>query len=435
MVLELGYYGKGGTMRLDYKVLADALHDGRTSDLGAIRIRARYEPAAGKGAKVYPPTFGSQNRGAPYLIEMRYVDGADTAVETVLLDSIGSQANRIEAALLDALKRKEPLGTNGTSFALPLLIVEANIHGRAIQLTSLEMPHRSADAYLRDSERNGKKFDDTDLGKKLRAAKLDDVTVLYQHCPTALVFGTWDSHRGRPELSFKSARVWTSEMFGVEPKLGFKVGSRMDPLGMLGGEVQRGDKAKADEDPYEWRLIKIEGDQTKEDVSGAPAGALSKKDKLSNVGHGNYPPEVSDGGVAVRDIHRVAALSLAGLRRFHFPVEGKVDQDRDAAGRTVLATLALLGDRLAFSSADLFLRSGCDLVQMQERIVAVKRGGNEDELTFDINDAKALFVEAVKAAEVKGLNWHAWKEGTKEYEGTFTARDNLRQALEANLIA
>lgn len=280
---------------LDYEMLFDALHDARASDLAAIRVRARYEPAGGKGAKVYPPTFGSQERGSPYLIEKRYIAGDEEAVETVLLDSIGSQANRIEEALLESLKRKE--------IALPLLVLEALVHGRTIRLTSLEMPHRSADAYLRDSEdKTGTRFDATELGKALRAAKLNDVTILYNHCPTALVFGTWDSHRGKPEISFKTARIWTSEMYGAEPKLGFKVGSRMDPLGMLGGDVQRGDEAKQGEDPYEWRLIKIKGDKTEEEVAKEPGVPLSKKDKLSNLGHGNYPPKISDGGVAVRPL-------------------------------------------------------------------------------------------------------------------------------------
>jgi len=290
------------------------------------------------------------------------------------------------------------------------------------------MPHRSADAYLRDSQKNGIRFDATNLGKALRAAKLNDVTILYQHCPSALVFGTWDSHRGRPEISFKTARVWTSEMYGVEPKLGFKVGSRMDPLGMLGGEVQRGDKTKKGEDVYEWRLIKIEGEQTKEEVTKDAGSALSKNDKLSNLGHGNIPPKISDGGVGVREIHRAAALSLAGLRRFRFPINGKHDDDRDAAGRAVLAALALLGDRLAYSRADLFLRSGCDLVQVEERICAVMRGGREDAFCFGIEEAMTLFKEAVEKAKEKGLEWH-------EGEEVFTARDNLRQALEANLIA
>lgn len=83
---------------------------------------------------------------------------------------------------------------------------------------------------------------------------------------------------------------------------------------------------------------------------------------------------------------------------------------------------------LAYSRADLFLRSGCELVQVEESISAVKRGGSEDELSFGIEEAKALFKEALKKANEQGLEWH-------DGETVFTARENLQRALEANLIA
>jgi hypothetical protein len=49
----------------------------------------------------------------------------------------------------------------------------------AVVLTSLEFPHRYADAYLRDSLLNGVVFDRSDLGKSLLASSLADASALY----------------------------------------------------------------------------------------------------------------------------------------------------------------------------------------------------------------------------------------------------------------
>lgn len=60
----------------------------------AIRRVTRLAP---QGEKVYPPTY----EGGEYATERRVVPGAEP-VETVLLDSVQSQANRMELALLRA---------------------------------------------------------------------------------------------------------------------------------------------------------------------------------------------------------------------------------------------------------------------------------------------------------------------------------------------
>src|SRR5581483_5961692 len=226
--------------------LLEAVDDRGRSDLAAIRFRDTYEAAAGPGAKVYPPTYPRD--GIPYVFERRY-DGSGAPLETVMLDSVGSQANRVEEALLDAV--------DDGRIQLPLLIVETTVHGREIRLTSLEMPHRCSDAYLRDAEtETGERFDSTDVGRELRRAALRNATTVYRSCPTALILGTWDSHRGRPELSFKAPRVYVSELYGIAPEsqTGWRVGSRLDPLGMLGGRVRR-----TGEQPGDWELIEIEG--------------------------------------------------------------------------------------------------------------------------------------------------------------------------------
>src|SRR5690554_5855641 len=59
----------------------------------AIRARTRLLPAGGAHEKIFPPTY----QGGQYALEKRLVDGQP--VDVVLLDSVASQANRMELAL------------------------------------------------------------------------------------------------------------------------------------------------------------------------------------------------------------------------------------------------------------------------------------------------------------------------------------------------
>jgi CRISPR-associated protein Csb1 len=302
---------------------------------------------------------------------------------------------------------------------LPLLVLRTTVHDRPVRLTALEFPHRVSDAYLRDCYLDGEVFDRTELGRAVRRSALRDATAIYRVCPTALVYGTWDSHRGKPERSFKVPRSYVSELFGTNPRVGDRVGSRLDPLGMLGGKVTRGDGTG------EWELLTIESEAGEETVTRAKSNG--KADKLSNVGHGNVAPTRVLGGVAVDGAQRCAVVSLAGLRRLRFPVDGTRDVDRDAAGRAALAALAILGDRLAFGLADLSLRSGCDLVVEEDRVELVHRGGDVKAMELSVAVALRLFEDAVETAESCGLGW-------QRDPVELTPRENLQQALEANLL-
>ena len=70
-------------------------------DAVAIRGTATLEPAGGAGDKIFPPTHAVDDKnkkpGAKYAFETRRIDGRD--VLCVLIDSVQSQANRMEEAL------------------------------------------------------------------------------------------------------------------------------------------------------------------------------------------------------------------------------------------------------------------------------------------------------------------------------------------------
>jgi len=81
------------------------LQDAVTGSAAAFRCRRRLQPAGGKGDKVFPPTY----EGAQYATEDRVVneEGKPVRVSCVLLDSVQSQANRMELALLEATREQK----------------------------------------------------------------------------------------------------------------------------------------------------------------------------------------------------------------------------------------------------------------------------------------------------------------------------------------
>jgi CRISPR-associated protein Csb1 len=339
-----------------------------------IRFRATYDPAAGPGAKVSPPTYPVEDRGSPYLIEDRRLP--DGGRKAVLLDSRQAQANRCEEALAGAIERGE--------VRIPHLVLEVETHGRRMRMTSLTAPHRSRDAYFRDAEdADGRPFDETEPGRELAACTSEDATALYRYAPTDLVYGVWDSHRGL-RLAARFPRVYTSELIGWEPEEGVRAAGRFDLI--TSGQQ---------------RATVVEGRGWTADPKG--------KKRLSELGLGAIPPTTRNprgdplpGGVTVAGIERLGVLSFPGLARIRLRADGPAAR----AGRAVLAVLALLGDRLAFGGPGLFLRSGCDLVRTSEDLTWVSPNGAGERLELDAASALELFQHAVARAEDAGLRWH-----------------------------
>lgn len=333
-------------------------------DRALIRIRATYQPAAGDGARIYPPTYPTEPGGSPYVVETRRFEGVER--EDVLLDGVPSQANRAELALLKGLR--------GGRFDIPLMEICHDGAASAV-LTSLELPHRFADAYLRDSEIDGVKFDKTALGQAFQSASADDATVLFQHDPGSVVFGAWNSHRKGRQAKFP--RIYASEIVGWDPKVGERKAGRMDPLNLTGNAKPNGD---------EWTFV--------------AAGAKVKGERLSEIGHGNIAPNPAHGGVTITSAQRFATVSFAGLDRLGF---GAASHEISVAARSALAAYALLADRLAFSAPSLWLRSGCELVTIEDTLEWVNRGGTADTFQLNTADAIALYTHAAQVVADLGL--------------------------------
>ncbi|RZU46647.1 CRISPR-associated Csx4 family protein [Krasilnikovia cinnamomea] len=322
-------------------------------------MRASYQPVGGPGGRLMPPTFPPPTKGAlpVYLMEPRRYQ--DAVRESVVLDQVPSQANRVEQALLTA--------TRAGRVALPLLQLEAKVNGGLEVLTSLDFPHRYADAYLRDSQLDGVRFHDSELGRRLRAADIRDARALYRREPYSAVLGAWDSHRKGVQPRF--ARVYTSEMYGLDPVVGTRYGGRMDPFNLSGA-------AKGDKGDPDWQYV--------------AGGEKVKGSKLSERGHGNIAPNPAIGGVTVSEVHRRGWVSFAGLERLGF---GDASPQAAQLARATLAALAVAGDRLAFGRPSLMLRSGCDLTRVQETLGFELDGGELEPVQVSAAEALAAFVE------------------------------------------
>lgn len=353
-----------------------------TGDTVAIRGTATLEPAGGPGDKIFPPTHAVDDKnkkpGAKYAFETRRIGGQD--VICVLIDSVQSQANRMEEALQALWAEKK--------IALPVISVDfSSVAPEVGRVTSLTAPHRIADALLRDSLLNGQLFRLSETGKSFTDASTKNATALFKICPTGLVFGLWDSTGPKGGLGAKFQRALVSEIIGVNAANGSKTASRIDPLNIAKDAAVLYKAANSDE---MWTANPEEAER--KDGEPVKVGKSEKAGKPSAVLHGNIAPSIDSvgGGVTIDEARHTVVLSLASLRRLGF-AKGATE------ARTVLAALGLLA-LLAAESRGHDLRSRCLLVPKKGfalKLEAVARDGGTTPVDLDLVGAIALYNEAV----------------------------------------
>lgn len=342
-----------------------------------ITIRSELEPAAGPGAPVKPATY----EGGKFQAGSRWWGAGDNrrTVNVITIDNYPSQANWLEDALLRLR----------ADLRLPEVILDLSGAGELPphlprKISSFRFPHRNADAYLRDSELGGVRFHKTEIGKEIFSATADNPESLFRWMPQALLFGFWQSHLGAKRSQAKLARVWYSEIVGVEPaRDDVKImGVKGDPL-----NLSIADKVVSSGiDEIEWDL--------------APKG-----ERLSEIGHGQVPfPDRSKpnsgalAGVSFREIVQQSTVTFAGLRRVRL-------ESGAAEGRALLAALGLIAHAQAFGGS-FNLRSGCELRPMDApQWIWLGASPTKDEVLepLSVSDARSIFVECVERAEGAGL--------------------------------
>lgn len=364
--------------------------NGMVEEGAALRRRQILQPVGGKGDKIFPPTYPGEGRNPQprHVYEKRRVNGEH--VWCVLVDSVQSQANRLEESLLAAIADGVPIPHVEVDFT------ETGLEGIS-RITSLDAPHRVYDAILRDSLYDGKGFMDSDVGQRLAKAKAEDASALLEISPTALLFGAWHSTGQGGGLGAKFARSLVSEIVAVNVPVedvvvnprtgeidvrtsGRRTSSRIDPLGVLR-------KVKVFRGADDWSTTK------------EAAGKNAKEVKPSEINHGNITPSVQPLGITCDYLEHSFVLSFAALRRLRFG--GGV---RDAAGRALVAALGLV----ALTEQDArgyALRSRCDLVcDGKAALEFVRPDGSTEAVEIDRPQARALYQAAYDAALDAGFS-------------------------------
>lgn len=386
-------------MKIDLETLKNAV----SGTAAAFRCVTDYQPAGGPGDKVFPPTY----EGGKYATEERIDTETGEVRQCVLLDSVQSQANRMELALLEAHRAGK--------VELPLLITHFNQSElpKKFTVSSLEAPHRVADALFRDSLLDGTIFRKSERGRILDTADIRNATGLFGLCPTALVFGLWDSTGPRGGLGCKFQRAIVSEIIGYNAVAGKKTSSRIDPAQIIRDSGPLYERSEAGNNMPDWTLRE---DSAKTEKSKPKM--LGKDGKPSEAVHGNIVPDISDGGFTISKARQTTTLSLSVLRRLRFPINGVVasEPDVDLLARTALAALGLAAGSLARVDTD--LRSRCQLFAEREPVWELLNRPGEAPQNFELGpeDALVLMNEAIDEARKVELPWEGEVELTPSDE-------------------
>lgn len=308
----------------------------------ALVIRQWLMPVEGPDGVLFPATFAA-GVGFPggYNIDT-FPDGTNVC----LIDSVGSQANRIEPIFAEE-KFKE---------LVPQIVVKAGEK----EVSILEAGHRAGDAIVRCSALQ------EELNDAFKALLNGDATELAKIAPTSLVFGVWDSRNTQAKLPRLVAS--TIRAFNVR-------------------ELKRGAVYIP---PVDYSALDVFSEEDKKKAEGDPKNPLAKR------GFVHVPASGTHGGVITKDgVRRDAMLGLAALRLLH---AGKDDQKTLALQRYILG-LALV----AFTyNPGGYLRQGCLLVLDPNRVqdnefVEVYPNGERKPTTLTHEEALKFAVEAAKA--------------------------------------
>lgn len=303
----------------------------------ALTIREHLMPVEGPDGVIFPATFAASEdktfKGG-YNIDT-FPDGTNIC----LVDSVGSQANRIE-----------PIFMRGEYSAL---VPQVTIHaGRKVNL--LEAGHRAGDAIVRCSELK------EHLQDCFKAAGKGNCEPLAKIAPTSLVFGAWDSR----DTQTKLPRLIASTIRAYNVKALTRSAQYVPAT-----------------------------EYVSEGLLDDPAGDKSIQEEYAKRGFVHVPASGAPGGViATGGVRREATLHLAALRTIFAE-----DDTRTEVLRRYVLGLAVTAFTYSGSG---YLRQGCNLVLDAEKgreFKAVYPDGRRVEVSVTHNEAIAFAKEAVAA--------------------------------------
>ena len=387
-------------MSLSYADLLEALGGHHVG----VRAQTQLSPLGGPDDKVFPPTYSGQGGRATYAIESRRIGGETQT--SVVLDSVASQANRQELALLAARETGAQVPTISVDFGT----TDAPDLGT---ITALEASHRVFDAIFRDSLNGEVLFRMSPEGRAITEATPKNAAALLELSPTTLLFGGWDSTGPKGGLGAKYERAVTSEIVATGIEAGSKTASRIDALGV---EKSAGPIYTAQDADEAWTVDPNEAETDKKGPVKYGSAKSADAGRPSQINHGNVVPSIdeSTGGVTADQILATSVLSFAQLRRLRFPVtvdgtplDPASRADAEAAARAALAALGLLAITAA-TEQGYDLRSRCVLVAHTGLTFQLVGRTLDDviEFTLTTEEAQRLLDEAVADVRARGLHWN-----------------------------
>ncbi len=304
----------------------------------ALTIREHLMPAEGPDGVLFPATFAASEdktfKGGYNIDE--FPDGRNIC----LIDSVGSQANRIEPLF----------AKDGYAGLVPQIVVKAGNR----QVGLLDAGHRAGDAIVRCSALQ------EELRKAFKAVQNGDAGSLAEIAPTSLVFGAWDSR----DTQAKLPRLIASTIRAFDVR-----------------KLTRSAQYVPATEYVEHALLE------------EPADEKTRK-AYAERGFVHVPASGSHGGViATSGVRRDATLHLAALRLL--TVGG--DAAKTLTLRRYIFGLALT----AFThSPSGYLRQGCNLVpdaDKKREFKTVYGDGRREDATVTHSEALAYAKAAAKA--------------------------------------
>lgn len=325
----------------------------------AITLTEILEPSNGKDAIIFPPTFATKEK-IPYQIDY-YIEKTDhlphqeEELNTCLIDSVGSQANRMESCFKNStLSQLVP--------QIEVLLESKEKKEKPVNL--LDIGHRIADGVVRFSE-----LHETIQNAIIALRDEANAEFLAKLAPTSLIFGFWDS---RPDTSmYKFSRMLSSTIRATNVFY-VKRSAQFNPAF-----------------PSLNEHLENLGEDSETEAGTEQNSSKDEKNPLSQIGLLSAPSTNTHGGVRVfGQIVRRTQINLVGLRAL-----AVTKKNNDSVEVDVPATLKLrrylLGLALVAGKCQNHynLREGCLLVCSNATSQLVYNGKASESFNWNIENA------------------------------------------------
>jgi CRISPR-associated protein Csb1 len=312
----------------------------------ALVLREHLMPVEGKDGVLFPATYAAAEDKTKFAGGYNIDTFAD-GTSVCLVDSVGSQANRIEPIFA----KPEYKGL------VPQIVIRAG----DTTVGLLEAGHRAGDAIVRCSGLKDR------LQLAFKAAQAGNAEPLARIAPTSLVFGVWDSR-------------------GTQAKLPRLVASTIRAFNVK--KLTRSAQYVPATEYVDRNLL----DKTEDKKT---------LDAYAERGFVHVPAAGSHGGVVAERVRRDATLSLAALRLLAVrEANGTLSADRTRELRRYILGLSLVALTAPQSA---YLRQGCNLVpdlDQPREFTLVHADGRREAFALQHPDAMAFARAAAQAFKV-----------------------------------